>query len=145
VADGIGDAKVAANWVMGPVQALMNERKEDAASFAVSAERLIELLSLLDEGVVSDGAAKKVLGFLAGEGGSAREIVEREGLVQVRDSAQLDRWVAEVVAGHPDEVARYRGGEKKLLGFLMGRVMGASKGQADPRQVNELLRSALEG
>ena len=144
VADGTRDAKVAANWVMGPVLALMNERKEDAASFAVSAERLVELLSLLGEGVVSDGAAKKVLGFLAVEAGSALEIVEREGLIQVRDSAQLDQWVAEVLAGHPDEVARYQGGDKKLLGFLMGRVMGASKGKADPRQVNELLRSALD-
>jgi len=144
VAKGVGDAKLAANWVMGPVQALMNERKEDAAGFAVGAPRLVELLTLLVEGVVSDGAAKKVLALLAVEDAPASEIVEREGLVQVRDAAQLDAWVAEVIEAHPDEVGRYRAGEARILGFLMGRVMGASKGKADPRQVSELLRSALE-
>jgi aspartyl-tRNA(Asn)/glutamyl-tRNA(Gln) amidotransferase subunit B len=144
VAKGVGDEKLAANWVMGPVQALMNERKEDAAEFAVVAPRLVELLTLLVEGVVSDGAAKKVLALLAVEDAPASEIVEREGLVQVRDTAQLDAWVAEVIEAHPDEVGRYRAGEARILGFLMGRVMGASKGKADPRQVSELLRSALD-
>ena len=144
VSQGVGDAKIAANWVMGPVQALMNERKEDAVRFAVAAPRLVELLGLLVEGVVSDSAAKKVLALLAVEGAPAREIVEREGLVQVRDGTRLHAWIAEVIKAHPEEVQRYRGGEAKILGFLMGRVMGASKGKADPRQVNELLRSALE-
>ncbi len=144
VAEGAGDAKLAANWVMGPVQALMNERGEDAADFAVPAERLVELLGLLTEGLVSDGAAKKVLGLLPGEEGSVRALVEREGLVQVRDDGQLEAWVEEVLAAHPDEADRYRQGEKKILGFLMGRVMGLSRGKADPRRVNELLRGALE-
>ncbi|MEX2467906.1 MAG: Asp-tRNA(Asn)/Glu-tRNA(Gln) amidotransferase subunit GatB [Gemmatimonadota bacterium] len=144
VAGGIADAKTAANWVMGPVLALMNERKEDATGFAVGAPRLVALLTLLREGVVSDGAAKKVLGLLATEDADPREIVEREGLVQVRDTGQLDAWVAEVMEANPDEVQRYRDGETRILGFLMGRVMAASRGKADPRQVNELLRSALE-
>ncbi|MDZ7779373.1 MAG: Asp-tRNA(Asn)/Glu-tRNA(Gln) amidotransferase subunit GatB [Gemmatimonadota bacterium] len=144
VARGLGEAKVAANWVMGPVQALVKERTEEAADgFPVSAPRLVELLTLLRDGVVSDSAAKKVLGKLAVEASSAREIVEREGLVQVRDTAQLEAWVAEVVEAHPEEVERYRGGEDRLLGFLVGRVMARSGGQADPRQVNELLRSTL--
>lgn len=143
VAEGLGDAKAAANWVMGPVQALVNERKESLDAAPVSAPRLVELLTLLRDGVVSDSAAKKVLGMLAAESASAREIVEREGLVQVRDTAQLEAWVAEVVEAHPEEVERYRGGEERLLGFLVGRVMARSRGQADPRQVNELLRSTL--
>lgn len=143
VAEGLGDAKAAANWVMGPVQALVNERKESLDAVPVSASRLVELLTLLRDGVVSDSAAKKVLGMLAAESATAREIVEREGLVQVRDTAQLEAWVAEVVEAHPEEVERYRGGEERLLGFLVGRVMARSRGQADPRQVNELLRSTL--
>ena len=144
VAEGAGDAKLAANWVMGPVQALMNERGEDAAGFAVPADRLVELLALLEEGLVSDGAAKKVLALLPGEEGPVRALVEREGLVQIRDDGQLEAWVEEVLAAHPDEADRYRQGEKKILGFLMGRVMGLSRGKADPRRVNELLRGALE-
>jgi aspartyl-tRNA(Asn)/glutamyl-tRNA(Gln) amidotransferase subunit B len=145
VADGLGDAKVAANWVMGPVQALMNDRKETADTFAVSTSRLVDLLRLLAEGVVSDGAAKKVLALLPDDPASPQAIVEREGLVQVRDSARLEAWVGDVVEAHPDEVGRYRGGERKLLGFLMGKVMAASRGQADPRQVNEMLRAILDG
>ncbi len=145
VAEGAGDAKLAANWVMGPVQALMNDRGEDAADFAVPAGRLVELLALLEDGLVSDGAAKKVLALLPAEEGPVRALVEREGLVQIRDEGQLESWVEEVLGAHPDEADRYREGEKKVLGFLMGRVMGLSRGKADPRRVNELLRSALEG
>jgi len=145
VAQGVRDAKTAANWVMGPVQALMNERKEDATTFPVTAHRLVALLELLRDGIVSDGAAKKVLAFLADEETAPLAIVEREGLLQVRDTDQLEAWVSEVLLAHPDEAARIRAGEGKLLGFLMGRVMQLSAGQADPRQVNDLLRSRLSG
>jgi len=144
VAAATGDAKTAANWVMGPVQALVNERREDLAGFPIGPDRLAALLALVEEGVVSDGAAKKVLVLLAEEETAPREVVEREGLVQVRDSAQLESWVTDVLDEHPDEVERYRAGETRLLGFLMGGVMRRSGGQADPRQVNELLRSVLD-
>jgi len=143
VAEVAGDAKTAANWVMGPAQALMNERKEDAAHFAVSASALGELVRLVADGTVSDSAAKKVLSTVAEEGGSPSEIVEAQGLTQVRDDDQLAGWVSEVVQEHTDEVGRYREGEKRLLGFLMGQVMKRSGGKADPRRVNELLREAL--
>lgn len=144
VAQGARDPKLAANWVMGPVQALMNERGEDPERFPVRASRIVEVLGLLKEGVVSDSAAKKVLALLPDDETPVREIVEREGLVQVRDAARLETWVAEVLEAHPEEADRYRAGEKKILGFLMGRVMGRSKGQADPRQVSELLRAGLD-
>lgn len=144
VARGAHDAKLAANWVMGPVQALMNERGEDPEQFSVGPSRIVEILGLLKEGVVSDSAAKKVLALLPDDQAPVREIVEREGLVQIRDTAQLEAWVTEVLEAHPEEVGRYRAGEKKILGFLMGRVMGRSKGQADPRQVSELLRAGLD-
>jgi aspartyl-tRNA(Asn)/glutamyl-tRNA(Gln) amidotransferase subunit B len=145
VARGARDAKLAANWVMGPVQALMNERGEDPERFPVAASRIVEILGLMDEGVLSDSAAKKVLALLPEDDGPVREVVEREGLVQIRDAEQLQAWVREVLEAHPEEAGRYRDGEKKILGFLMGRVMGRSKGQADPHRVSELLRAALEG
>ena len=145
VAEATGEAKSAANWVMGPAQALMNERKEDATSFAVPASALAELIGLVSDGTISDSAAKTVLGVIAAEGGRPREIVEARGLRQVRDDAQLESWVAAAIGEHADEVARYRGGEAKLLGFFVGQVMKRSGGKADPRRVNELLRKALTG
>jgi aspartyl-tRNA(Asn)/glutamyl-tRNA(Gln) amidotransferase subunit B len=144
VAGASGEPKAAANWVMGPAQALMNERKEDASTFAVSADALAELLALVAEGTISDSAAKTVLGVIAAEGGRPREIIEARGLTQVRDDGQLEAWVAGAIGKHPAEVARYRGGEGKLLGFFVGQVMKRSAGKADPRRVNELLRKALE-
>jgi Asp-tRNA(Asn)/Glu-tRNA(Gln) amidotransferase B subunit len=84
-----------------------------------------------------------VLGVIAREGGRPRQIVEARGLAQVRDEGQLEAWVQRAVADHADEVARYRGGETKLLGFFVGQVMKRSAGRADPRRVNELLREAL--
>jgi aspartyl-tRNA(Asn)/glutamyl-tRNA(Gln) amidotransferase subunit B len=144
VAQSSGDAKAAANWVMGPAQALMNERKEDAGSFSVPPAALTELIALVADGTISDASAKTVLAAVADEGGHPRDVVEARGLRQVRDDAQLEVWVAAAIEGSPGEVARYRGGEAKLLGFLVGQVMKRSGGKADPRRVNELLRTALE-
>jgi aspartyl-tRNA(Asn)/glutamyl-tRNA(Gln) amidotransferase subunit B len=143
VAVAAGKPKSAANWVMGPAQALMNERREDASTFPVSAAALGELIALVADGTVSESAAKKVLGILAEEGGSPTEIVEGLGLRQVRDDDRLGSWVEAVVAEHADEASRYRAGETRLLGFLVGQVMRRSGGKADPRRVNELLRETL--
>jgi aspartyl-tRNA(Asn)/glutamyl-tRNA(Gln) amidotransferase subunit B len=104
---------------------------------------LAQLISLVKDGTVSDSAAKKVLGFMAEEGGDAIQIVEAKGLVQVRDAGRLSEWVDSVMEDNPDEVARYRGGERAVLGFLVGQVMRRSQGQADPRRVNELLAERL--
>jgi aspartyl-tRNA(Asn)/glutamyl-tRNA(Gln) amidotransferase subunit B len=138
------DPKVAANWVMGPAQALMNARGETSTTFVVEAEAMAELLALVGEGTISDGVGKKVLRMMAEGGRSARDIVAVEGLEQVRDSDAVAAWVDEVISANPDEIARYRGGEVRLIGFLVGQVMRLSGGRADPRQVNELLRMRLD-
>ncbi len=138
-----GNAKLAANWVMGPAQALMNERGEAAEDFPVSAAALGELLALVTAGTISDGVAKRVLRTMAESGGSAAEIVKNEGLEQVRDGGAIEAWVDEVIGAFPDESGRYRDGESQLLGFLVGQVMRRSGGKADPRQVNETLRERL--
>lgn len=140
VAMDVGDAKHAANWVMGPAQALMNARGQSAADCPVPAETLAEIVRLVRAGTISDSAGKRVLEAVADGEGSPGEIVEREGLEQVRDEGALLAWIDEVMAAFPDEVERYRGGEARLLGFLVGQVMQRSKGSADPRRVNELLR-----
>ncbi|MCZ6806691.1 MAG: Asp-tRNA(Asn)/Glu-tRNA(Gln) amidotransferase subunit GatB, partial [Deltaproteobacteria bacterium] len=130
------DAKTSSNWVMGALQALMNERGDDARTVPVRPASLARLVGLARDGTVSDSAAKKVLVFMAEEGGEAIDIVEAKGLLQVRDPAQLAEWVESVVDDNSDEVARYRSGETKVLGFLVGQVKRRSKGKADPRRVN---------
>lgn len=143
VAARAADAKAAANWVMGPAQALMNMRREDASTFPVTADMLGELIGLVRDGTISDGVGKAVLQIMAEEGGSPGEIVGERGLEQVHDSAKLEAWVDEVLEEYPDEAVRYRGGDEKLLGFLVGQVMRRSQGKADPRQVHRLVRERL--
>ena len=137
------DAKALANWVMGPVQALMNERGEDAASFPVRPETLATLVRMVDDGVVSDGAARTVLASLVRDGGDPERLVDEMGLRQVRDAGRLDEWIATVLDENVEVADRYRAGEEKLLGFLVGRVMRRSEGRADPRRVGEILRERL--
>jgi len=132
--------KVAANWVM---QDGMTGYKA-TGGFAVPATRLAGLIALVDEGVVSHQAAKKVYAELAAAGGEPREVAVRLGLLQVRDASELERWVDEVLSEHAKEVERYRAGESKLLGFLTGQVMKRSKGKADPKGVQPVLQRKLE-
>ncbi len=144
VAALVPDPKAASNWIMGPVQALMNESGgEDAESFPVSPRSLAALLGLIEGGTLSQSAAKKVLAVLAEEGGDPVGVVDRLGLAQVRDDARLEAWVDEVVAEHAEEARRYAEGEERLLGFFVGQVMRRSAGKADPKRVSELLREKM--
>ncbi len=136
--------KTVSNWVMGPILEIVKRGAGDLSSPGLAPERLAELLALIDDGTLSAVAAKAVLVAMARTGDRPGAIVRREGLTQVREDRVLERWVAEVVAAHPEEVARYREGEPRLLGFLMGRVMRASERKADPRRANRLLRAALD-
>ncbi len=137
------DAKAAANWVMGEVRAALNASKIDVAHFPVRAADLGELLDLVRDDVLSGTAAKRVFAVMAQTGERASQIAEREALVQVRDDSALRGWIDEVVAEHPKEIARYAGGEQKLLGVLVGFVMKKSSGRADPKRVNQLLVERL--
>ncbi len=139
--DAGADAKTAANWVLGEVLSDWNAQGE----FRVEAARLVALIDLVGKGVLSLQAAKRVYGELAGSTEEPLAVAERLGVVQVRDEDALGGWVAEVLAAHPDEVARFRGGEAKLLGFFVGQVMKRSGGKADPKAVPTLLQQALRG
>ncbi len=144
VAKATGNAKRASNWVMGPILAMMKEGNLGAEELPVRPEVLVELIELVEEGAVSQNVGKNVLRTMAETGDSAREIVQREGLTQVRDPEQLEGWVDEVLESHPEEVARFGEGEKRLRGFFMGEVMKRSKGKADPGEVARLLALKLE-
>ncbi len=141
VAASGADSKSAANWIMGKGMTGFNA----AGRFAVTPARLAGLIALVAEGIVSHQAAKKVYLDMAASGGEPRDVAVRLGLVQVRDEGALAGWVDEVIAAHPREVERYRGGEIKLLGFLTGQVMKRSQGKADPKGVPPVLQRRLEG
>jgi aspartyl-tRNA(Asn)/glutamyl-tRNA(Gln) amidotransferase subunit B len=134
------EPKSAANWVMGDVMATFNE----TASFPVSASRLVGLIALVRDGVVSHQAAKRVYGDLVQGNEEPRPVAERLGLVQVSDQGALAGWVDEVIAAHPGEVARFREGEAKLMAFFVGQVMKRSKGKADPKGVQPVLAERLK-
>ena len=136
------EAKPAANWVMGEALADANT---NGGTLRVPADGLARLIALVQEGGVSRQAGKRVFTELAGRGGGdPRAIAGSLGLLQVADAGALTRWVDEVLAAQPDEVARYRGGETKLLAFFVGQVMKVSKGKADPKLVPPLLKERLE-
>jgi aspartyl-tRNA(Asn)/glutamyl-tRNA(Gln) amidotransferase subunit B len=139
VAAGV-EPKAAANWVMGDVMTSYNE----TGAFPVEASRLAALVTLVRDGVVSHQAAKRVYAELARRPDEApRAAAERLGLLQVSDQGALAGWVDDVLSEHPAEVARYRGGETKLMGFFVGQVMKRSRGKADPKGVQPVLQEKL--
>ncbi|MFQ5522107.1 MAG: Asp-tRNA(Asn)/Glu-tRNA(Gln) amidotransferase subunit GatB [Acidimicrobiia bacterium] len=133
----------AANWITGEVTAWLRRTETDPADLPLTPSQLAELVAIVDEGVVSASAAKEVLeGVLTGEG-DPRAVAEARDLVQISDTSALEATVDEVLAANPDAAASFKAGEAKVLGFLVGQVMRATGGKADPRAVNEILRSKL--
>ena len=137
---GGADSKTVANWVMGPVLADANEND---GRYRVSPGRLAALIALVTNGTVSNRAAKKVFAAVAERGGEPGAAAQRLGLVQVSDTNQLANWIDTVLESNAGEAARYRSGEGKLMQFLMGQVMKQSRGKADPKLVQQLLRERL--
>ena len=135
--------KVSANWLTGEITAFMRRTDTTPEHLALSGGELAELGAIVEEGVVSSSAAKEVLeGVLAGEG-SPRAVAEARDLVQISDTSALENMVEEVLAENPEAVENYRAGEQKVVGFLVGQVMRASQGKADPKLVNQMLRTKL--
>jgi aspartyl-tRNA(Asn)/glutamyl-tRNA(Gln) amidotransferase subunit B len=143
VAAAAGDAKAASNWVMVDVLGVVNQRQLPIAAFPILPPRLGELIALVRDGTLSHGMARTVFGMMIESGRNAREIVEAEGLAQVRDDSALEDWIAEVIRRHPGEVERVRAGDARLFGYLMGQVMKLSGGRADPKRASALLRAAI--
>ena len=138
-----GDAKAASNWTMGEVLAWTNETGRPIAEFPAPPEHLAELIALVADATVSSTAARDVFALMLERGERPRDIVVAEGLAQVRDEGTLASWVAQALDAHPQEAARLRSGEVKLVGFFMGHVMRLSGGTADPRQASELVRQEV--
>jgi aspartyl-tRNA(Asn)/glutamyl-tRNA(Gln) amidotransferase subunit B len=141
VARASGDGKSAYKWVMGEVLAVLRASGEEITRFRVRPADLAQLLNLVRDGTISHTAGKRVFARMLETGQPAAQVAADEGLLQVGDESAIATWVDEVLAEHPEEAARFRAGEKKLQGVLVGFVMKKSKGSADPKRVNQLLSS----
>ena len=135
--------KAASNWMMGELARALKERGGLISDPPVTPERLAGLLALVHSGAISGAMAKDVFEKMLGSGRSAEEIVAAEGLTQIDDEGQLAGLVAEVIAANAEAVAQYQGGRAATFGFLVGQVMKAAGGKANPKRVNELLKRAI--
>jgi aspartyl-tRNA(Asn)/glutamyl-tRNA(Gln) amidotransferase subunit B len=138
-----GNPKATSNWVMSDVLRKLKESEVAPEVFPIAPEALGELVALVDQGKVSGKMAKEVFEKMYGSGESAARIIEREGLTQISDPAAIESIARSVVEAHPDLVAQYRSGEEKVLGFFVGQVMKATKGQANPKLAREVLVRVL--
>jgi aspartyl-tRNA(Asn)/glutamyl-tRNA(Gln) amidotransferase subunit B len=137
-------AKLAANWVNGELAAALNEAQVDIGASRIAAADLAALLARIVDATISGKIAKDVfVAMWAGEG-SADAIIDAKGLRQISDTGAIGRMLDEVLAQFPEQVAKYRAGDSKLFQFLIGQTMKATKGKANPAQVNELLRERLD-
>ncbi|HEU5112732.1 MAG TPA: Asp-tRNA(Asn)/Glu-tRNA(Gln) amidotransferase subunit GatB [Acidimicrobiia bacterium] len=135
----------AANWITGEVLGWVRKAGVDAREARLDGPGLAELIEMVDDRLVSSSAAKDVLaGVLSGEG-RPREVAEKRDLLQLSDTGALEMAVAAVLEANPGAVDEFRGGEEKVVGFLVGQVMKATEGKADPRMVNQLLRERMSG
>ena len=135
--------KTVSNWVMGELLRELNHAGIEADASPVSPERLVELLRLVDQGVVSLKVARDIFPDVYASGKSPAQIVQDKGLTQVSDEGALVSIIDEVLKQNPAQVAQFKEGKQQVLGFLVGQVMKASGGKANPGKVNELLKKAL--
>lgn len=137
--------KQAANWVMGDITAYLKNEQLAIGQIPFKPDNLAELLKLIEAGTISGKIAKDILPELLAKGGSAQQLVESKGLIQISDTGALDRAIDAVLAANPKELEQYRAGKTKLLGFFVGKVMKETGGRADPKLTNELLANKLNG
>lgn len=143
---GKGSAKPCANWVSVDLTARLNKDGKDLADSPVSAAQLGGLVARIADNTISNNIAKKVFEALwNGEGQSADEVIEKQGLKQITDTGAIEKLIDEVLAANAAMVAEFKAGKEKAFNALVGQAMKATKGKANPQQVNELLRQKLGG
>jgi aspartyl-tRNA(Asn)/glutamyl-tRNA(Gln) amidotransferase subunit B len=138
-----GDARAAANWVMGDLAAQLKESGHEISASPVSAANLGRLIALIGEGKISGKLAKEIFIKMLESGDAPEAIMKREGLEQISDEGALAKIIDDVIAANPKQLEQYRGGKTTVMGFFVGQVMKASRGQADPAAVNKLMQEKL--
>ncbi len=138
--------KTAVNFIMGEIAAYLKENKVEITDTKLTPENLAELITLIEKGTISNNIGKQILvEEMITKGEKASAIVEKKGLSQISDEGAIKEIVEKVVNSHPAEVESYKNGKTNLLGFFVGQVMKETKGRANPKTVNELVRKLLEG
>ncbi|AYW48647.1 Asp-tRNA(Asn)/Glu-tRNA(Gln) amidotransferase GatCAB subunit B [Tetragenococcus osmophilus] len=138
------DAKQASNWLMGDVSAYLNSEKIDLADTQLTPNNLAGMIQLINDGTISSKIAKKVFQELIEHGGDPNEVVEANGWIQLSDPAQLLPMINEVLDNNQQSIDDFKNGKDKAIGFLVGQIMKATKGKANPGVVNKLLKEELE-
>ncbi|HHX35275.1 MAG TPA: Asp-tRNA(Asn)/Glu-tRNA(Gln) amidotransferase subunit GatB, partial [Gammaproteobacteria bacterium] len=142
------DAKLATNWVMGELSSLLNKDNLEISQSPVSAEQLGGMLLRIKDNTISGKIAKMVFEAMAAGEGDADQVIEQRGLKQVTDSGAIEAMLDDVLAANAEQVEQYRASDEnkrgKMFGFFVGQAMRASKGKANPQQVNELLKHKLD-
>ena len=136
-------SKLVANWIMSDIAGYLNAEKLSITDIKLTPEALAEMVKLIEKGTISNKIGKDLLPKLLKEGGSPKEIVEKEGLSQISDPDQIESMIDEVLEAHPDELAKFKAGKTKLKGFFVGQVMKKTGGRADPKLTNQLLGKKL--
>ena len=139
------DGRAAANWVITNLFALLNKKGLSVADSPISAENLGKLLDLIADGTISGRIAKEVFEIIAETGGDPEAIVAEKGLKQITDTGAIEAAVDKAIADGPEQVAQFKAGNAKVVGWFVGQVMKATQGKANPQQVNQLLRQKLSG
>ena len=138
-----GDARAAANWVMGDLAALLKQEGKEIEDSPIPAERLGQLVKLIGEGRINGKLAKDIFPKMAETGDDPETIMKREGLEAISDEGALGKIIDEVIAANPKQVEQYKSGKQQVIGFLVGQAMKASRGQADPATVSRMLKEKL--
>tara|TARA_B100001093_G_scaffold335343_1_gene320166 strand:+ start:392 stop:1822 length:1431 start_codon:yes stop_codon:yes gene_type:complete len=144
VAKESGDAKLAANWVTGDLQALLNKNNWELNQSPIQSDRLAVLIKRIIDNTISGKIAKIVFEAMLEDSASVDEIIEAKGLKQVTDSGAIESLADEVITNNPDQVQQFKDGKEQVLGYLVGQAMKLSQGKANPEQVNQLLREKIK-
>ncbi|MBU7594685.1 MULTISPECIES: Asp-tRNA(Asn)/Glu-tRNA(Gln) amidotransferase subunit GatB [Bacillaceae] len=138
------EAKQASNWIMGEVSAYLNAEGKELNDVALTAEGLAGMIKLIENGTISSKIAKQVFKELIENGGDPETIVKEKGLVQISDDETLRKFVNDAIDANPQSVDDFKNGKQKAIGFLVGQIMKATKGQANPPMVNKLLMEEIQ-
>ena len=144
VAKSSGDAKLAANWVAGELQALLKKNNWEIKESPIQADRLATLIARIKDNTISGKIAKAVFEAMIEDSSNVDDIIEAKGLKQITDIGEIAKLVNEIIANNPEQVEQFREGKEQVLGYLVGQAMKLSRGKANPGQVNQILREKLK-
>ena len=136
--------KSIANWITGDILATLNKTEQTITDCPIHSEQLAQLIQRIDDHTISNSIAKQVFQTMWETSDNPDTIIEQQGLKQISDTGELEKIIDDIIANNPNQVEQYRAGKEKLIAFFVGQVMKATKGKANPGQVNQLLKDKLQ-